>query len=212
MPARGRSSSFHRFPVILSRSAIAALGLLVLHPAEAPAQVPSQEVQIAMAVQAAPADRRDGARVLGYAEDGSVVVLREGENDLVCLSDNPKQEGFSAACYHVSIEPYMARGRELRAQGVEDPERTQRRWEEAEAGTLPMPEKPATMYVLSGESYDPATGEITERYLRYVIYTPWATAEETGLPTRPIGPASPWLMFPGTAGAHIMVSPPQEGG
>lgn len=179
-------------------------------PGHASAQgVPSVDVQIAQAVLSAPMDRREGARVLGYTAAGDVVELREGSNDLVCLADNPAQEGFNSACYHVSMEPYMARGRELTAQGIIDGgERNRIRWEEADAGTLPMPEEPATLYILSGESYDEATGEVEEAYLRFVVYTPWATPESTGLPARPMGPGAPWLMFPGTAGAHIMISPP----
>jgi hypothetical protein len=30
------------------------------------------------------------------------------------FADNPKQDGFSAACYHKDLEPFMARGRVLR--------------------------------------------------------------------------------------------------
>jgi hypothetical protein len=189
--------------------ALAALPLAT--PVEA--QVPDRDVQIATALKAAPPGRAEEATVLGYTASGEVVVLREGTNDLHCLADNPAQDGFNSACYHESMEPYMTRGRELRAEGITDGgQRNQMRWDEADAGTLPMPEEPATLYVLSGESYDPATDEIAGRYLRWVIYVPWATPESTGLPARPTGPGAPWLMFPGTAGAHIMVSPPQPGG
>jgi hypothetical protein len=69
---------------------------------------------------------------------------------------------------------------------------------------------PATLYVLTGKSYDPATGEVADRYLRYVVYTPYATPESTGLALSPSGPGAPWLMFPGTAGAHIMINPPKS--
>jgi hypothetical protein len=107
----------------------------------------------------------------------------------------------------------MARGRELSAEGVVDgQERNRIRWEAAEAGTLSMPEEPATLYVMTGSGFDPSTSTVSEAYLRYVLYTPWATVESTGLPDRPTGPGSPWLMFPGTAGAHIMISPPRSGG
>jgi hypothetical protein len=47
---------------------------------------------------------------------------------------------------------------------------------------------------------------VANSYTRWVIYTPGATAETTGLPLTP-GPGAPWLMFPGTPGAHIMISP-----
>lgn len=178
--------------------------------AGAVAQAPPPEEQIAAAVHAAPADRREGAQVLGWDDSGAVVTLREGSNDLVCLADTPGDERFSVACYHRSLESYMRRGRELRAEGVTDAEeRLKRRWEEADAGTLKMPEAPATLYVLSGSGYDAAADEVTDSYLRFVVYTPYATAESTGLPAQPIGEGAPWIMFPGTAGSHIMISPPR---
>lgn len=84
-----------------------------------------------------------------------------------------------------------------------------RRWQEADAGTLPMPKSPATLYVLSGSGYDAAAGRVIDGHLRWVVYTPWATPETTGLPLSPQAPGAPWLMFPGTPGAHIMITPPK---
>src|SRR5215212_652700 len=89
-------------------------------PAAAPAASPAD--QVAAAVLAAPADRRAGARVLGYDDKGALVTLREGTNDQVCLADNPKENGFSVACYHKDLEPFMARGRALAAEGMKTPE------------------------------------------------------------------------------------------
>jgi len=40
---------------------------------------------------------------------------------------------------------------------------------------------------------------------------PFATAESTGLPERPVEPHHPWIMNPGTHRAHIMISPLVEG-
>ena len=73
-----------------------------------------------------------------------------------------------------------------------------------------MPKTPATLYVLSGTRFDAAAGKVVDPYLRYVVYTPYATQETTGLPLSPPGPGGPWIMFPGTAGAHIMINPPRE--
>lgn len=180
-------------------------------PAAAPAKaVPAPEQQIAIAVQAAPEEFRAGAAVLGYDEAGALVTLRAGGNDLVCLAHTPGDPGVRVACYAKSLEPFMQRGRELRAQGVPDEARMQQRWKEAEAGTLKMPEVPATLYVLSGTGIDPATGAVTEPYRRYVVYTPWATSASTGLPEKPVAPGAPWIMFPGTPGAHIMINPPKD--
>ena len=105
--------------------------------------------------------------------------------------------------------PFMRRGRELAAQGVKGEERMKQRWQEADAGKLEMPKTPAALYVLNGGGFDAATGKVKDGVLRYVVYTPWATPESTGLPLEPQSEGGPWLMFPGTAGAHIMISPPE---
>lgn len=186
----------------------AAAALLLALPLAAQVAPPPPEEQIRAAVLAAPADRRDGAGVLGYDAAGKLVELRARQNDLICLADDPRDERFNAACYHESLEPFMARGRELAAQSLPEVERQQTRWKEIEAGTLPMPREPRTLHVLTGSAFDPAAGEVRDAFVRWVVYVPFATAESTGLPTQPAGNA-PWLMFPGTAGAHIMITPPR---
>ena len=49
---------------------------------------------------------------------------------------------------------------------------------------------------------------LQDAYLRWVIYVPFATPQTTGLSTKG-SDGAPWLMSPGTAGAHIMISPPK---
>ena len=188
---------------------ITLLTIMLVPALAGAADVPNLDAQIAGAVQAAPADRRDGAEVLGFDADGKLVTIREGSNDLICLADDPQQDGFNVACYQKDLEPYMARGRELTEQGVTGRERYNIRWKEIDEGKLAIPREPRTLYVLTGSAFDPATGTVTDPYERWVIYTPYATAEQTGLPTKG-GPSIPWLMYPGTAGAHIMISPPRN--
>jgi hypothetical protein len=175
----------------------------------AAADVPSPEVQIAAAVLAAPSDLRDGAAVLGYNPRGELVKLREGKNELICLASDPNKTAFSAACYHRDLEPYMARGRELVAQKITGPKRNELRWKEVADGKLSMPREPRTLYVLTGAGFDAPTGKVTDPYLRWVIYVPFATPESTGLSTK-ASDSAPWLMSPGTAGAHIMINPPKK--
>ncbi len=163
--------------------------------------------QIASAILAAPKERRDAATVLGYNDKGEVVTLRQGTNDMICLADDPKDKAFSVACYHKDLEPFMARGRELAAK-YKGKERHEVRWKEVDEGKVKMPREPRMLYVLTGSGYDAAKGEVTGAYLRWVVYVPYATPESTGLSTTP-GPA-PWLMYPGTAGAHIMINPPKK--
>jgi hypothetical protein len=71
-----------------------------------------------------------------------------------------------------------------------------------------MPDRPAALYSLTGPagSFDPATGKIEGAAPLYVVYTPYATAESTGLQTEATRGA-PWLMNPGTPWAHIMIVP-----
>lgn len=173
-----------------------------------PGQTPSAADQVAAAMLAAPEGRRTDATVLGYNAEGDVVTLRKGSNDLTCLADTPGDEEFSVACYHNDLEPFMARGRELSRQGYKGDERHEIRWKDVDEGRVSMPREPRTLYVLSGKVFDAAKGEVIEPYLRWVIYSAYATPESTGLPAES-GPG-PWLMYPGTAGAHIMISPPRE--
>jgi hypothetical protein len=174
------------------------------------AQVPPVEDQIGAAVLAAPEEYRADATVMGYDRPGSVVQLREGTNEFVCLADNPEEEGFSVACYHKDLETYMARGRELRAEGVGLAENLATREQEVLDGSLYWPTEPRSLYVRSGSEgvYDAATGTADGSSLRYVVYIANATAESTGLSERPSAPGAPWLMGGGTFRAHIMVIPP----
>jgi hypothetical protein len=172
------------------------------------AAIPPAAEQIAAAIQAAPKERRDGAAVLGYNPEGKLVTLRPGKNDLICLADDPKIDGLSVACYHKDLEPFMARGRELDAEGTKGQDRHKQRWKEVDDGKVKMPREPRMLYVLTGKSFDAASGTIADSYLRWVVYTPYATPESTGLSTK--SGEYPWLMYPGTAGAHIMISPPKK--
>ena len=173
------------------------------------ADIPSAQVQIGAAVLAAPAELRDGAAVLGYDAQGALVPLREGKNELICLATDPTKATFSVACYHKDLEPFMARGRELLAQKVTGAKRNEIRFKEVEDGKLRMPKEPRTLYVLTGKSYDAASGKVEDSYLRWVIYVPFATPESTGLSTK-ASDSAPWLMSAGTAGAHIMINPPRK--
>jgi hypothetical protein len=188
---------------------MSAISTVLLASAAMAADVPSPEVQIAAALLPAPAELRDGAAVIGYNAQGEVVTLRAGKNELVCLASNPANTRFSVACYHKDLEPYMARGRELAAQKITGDKSHEVRWKEIAEGKLSMPREPRTLYVMTGTGFDTASGKITNGYLRWVIYVPYATPQSTGLSTKAADNA-PWLMYPGTAGAHIMINPPKK--
>jgi len=174
--------------------------------------VPSPAIQIQTAVLSAPADKRENSTVLGYNDKGELVELRKGTNELISLADDPKVAGLNVASYHKDLEPFMKRGRDLRYSGKSAKEAMDIRDEEVKSGKLHMPRQPATLYVYTAkaENYDPITGNIKDGFLRYVIYIPYATAESTGLPTKPDSPGMPWLMDPGSHRAHIMITPPPK--
>jgi len=168
------------------------------------AQEPPTPQQIAGAVSPLPAAMRDGATVLGYRR-GKLVALRDGTNEMICLADDPSQAGFHAACYHRDLEPFMARGRALRAEGAERPAIDSVRAAEIESGALAMPREPRALYSLSSkQEFDPAAGIAPESSGLQVVYMPYATEESTGISATP-GPG-PWLMFPGKPWAHLMIA------
>ncbi|MBX2957034.1 MAG: hypothetical protein KF846_12805 [Cyclobacteriaceae bacterium] len=186
--------------------------LLILITHVSFAQIPTAEIQIKTAMLAAPEDKRDGAMVYGYNAKGEFVVLRKGTNEFVCITDDPKSSGFNVSCYHKDLEPFMARGRELKAQGKSFQEIFDIRETEVKSGKLFMPKQATNLqvYTAPAENYNAETGEVTKGNFRYVVYIPWATAESTGLPLKPEAPGMPWIMDPGTHRAHIMINPPPK--
>lgn len=171
--------------------------------------IDSEDALVATALLAAPEVSRANCTVMGYNMAGEFVTFREGDNEFIVLTDNPTQEGFNAACYHKDLEPFMARGRALRAEGKTPKEIFDIREEEAKSGKLNMGKPGATLHIYYGPEteYNPETSEVKGAHYRYVVYLPFATAESTGLPEKPIGSNHPWIMNPGTHRAHIMISP-----
>jgi hypothetical protein len=181
--------------------------LAVALPTSAQGTIAPADEQIAAAVLPLPADSRATATVLGYAPDGKLVTLRKGTGTMTCLADDPKVPEFHVACYHEAMEPFMARGRELRLSGVSGPQVDTVRFREAKSGALKVPTHPSSLYSLTGGTgFDKATGTAPGARWLYVVYIPYATSATTGLSDKPQANA-PWIMFPGTPKAHIMFTP-----
>ena len=173
--------------------------------------IDTDEALIATALMAAPEESRANSKVIGYNMAGEFVTLKEGDNQFIVLADNPKQDGFSAACYHKDLEPFMARGRALRAEGKSEKEVLDIREAEMKSGQIKItPGSTLHIYYGAETVYDPETSKVEGAQLRYVIYMPWATSESTGLPNIPMAKNHPWIMNPGTHRAHIMISPLPE--
>jgi hypothetical protein len=194
-----------RFSLIGACAGVAALTLPLAAQKPAAGKILPPAQQIAAATAAAPPELRAGAAVLGYDESKKLVKLREGTNDMVCLAHNPDVEKFHVACYHKGLEPFMARGRSLRAEGVKDPQVDTVRFKEIMSGKLKMPATPSALYTLNGDatSFDPATSKVTGAKWLYVVYIPGATTASTGI-TEKAATGVPWIMYPGTPKAHIM--------
>ena len=173
----------------------------------AAAQVPSADVQIAGAVSAAPEAMRATATVLGYRKGPDLVTLRQGTGEMICLADDPSDDRWQVSCYHRDLDPFMHRGRELKAAGLSRGPVDSARLAEIEAGALKMPKGPSALFNLyaAKDSVDQATGLAHAPAGLQVVYIPYATQESTGLPVKP-GDGLPWIMYPGKPWAHIMIS------
>lgn len=171
--------------------------------------IDTDEALIATALMAAPEDKRTESTVIGYNMAGEFVTLKEGTNEFICLADNPTQEGFNAAAYHKELEPFMARGRALKAEGKSPKEIFDIREEEIKSGKLKMGSSGTTLHLYYGPTakYDQETAMVEDAIYRYVVYMPFATGASTGLPEKPKQRNHPWLMDAGTHKAHIMISP-----
>ena len=193
--------------VLCALSVMTASRLTAQEPAGAAGLRPvlhSASYQIAAAVTPLPEEMRAGAAVLGYAAVGkSLVTLREGKNDMICLAPDPAATAFHAACYHRAMEPFMARGRSLRATGVTGGQVDTVRFAEVRAGKLKMPTQPSMLYQIFGGTFDSVTARASGGNSLFVTYIPFATPETTGISARPSA-TGPWIMFPGTPKAHIM--------
>lgn len=174
-------------------------------------EIPSADLQIKMAVQAAPTEFREHSTVYGYDTQGKFVTLREGDNGYICLAPDYKMSTYYVYCYPESLEPLMARGRELIAEGKRK-QRDEIREQEFKDGKLSIPQQPTTLYGYWGPAKDvnTETGEIKDAKRRYVIYVPFAKAADLGLSNKGNNLGMPWLMDEGTYKAHIMITPPLE--
>lgn len=174
------------------------------------AEILPAELQIKIAQQAAPEGFKEDAQVLGYNTDGELVELKAGSNGFICLAPDYRNPAhYAAYCYPESLEPLMARGRTLTAEGKAK-QKDEIRAAEIEAGTLYMPKEPTILYGYYGtlENLDRTSGEMSDAKRRYVIYVSGAMSTDLGLSNKPNNLGMPWLMNEGTYKAHIMITPP----
>src|SRR6185436_13580815 len=171
-------------------------------------QAATIDQQIAEATKILPEDLRAGATVVTYdAATGARKVLRQGTNFIEC---QPRMADGFTRCYHKSLGPRRDLEAKLRAEKKTDEQVSQAIAAAAKAGTLPA-SSPAMM---SYRGYDKR-----DRIQNlWVISLPNRTPESVGVSTTSQrdaaleGKGLPWMMAPGTPGAHIMIpiNPPAK--
>ena len=166
----------------------------------ATAQAP--DPRVAEAIRPLPDDLQAGATVVVYDEKtGERKVLRQGSNMMECQPKSPV-DGFTR-CYHKMLAPRRDMEAKLRAQGKKDEEVTAAVQEAIKAGTIKPPTFGTMSYRLSDDK-----GRIQKLW---VMSVPGATPETIGVSTSSqredalLGKGLPWLMLPGTPGAHVMI-------
>jgi len=164
--------------------------------------------QIAEAVKILPKDLRAGATVVTYdAATGARKVLRQGTNFIEC---QPRMADGFERCYNKSLAPRRDLEAKLRAEKKTDAEIQQAVAAAVKAGTLPSP--PPAMMAYRGYDKSDRIQNL------WVISLPNRTPESVGVSTASqrdaaiAGRGLPWMMLPGTPGAHIMIpiNPPAK--
>ena len=184
----------------MKRSCAVALASIVAGLTAVAAQTPTVDQQIAEAVHILPADLQAGATVVTYDAAGARKVLRQGTNFIEC---QPKMADGFERCYHKSLAPRRDLEAKLRAEKKTDEQIQQAVAAAVKAGTLLQPPKAMMSY----RGFDKS-----DRIQNlWVMSMPNATPESVGVSTASqrdaalAGKGLPWMMLPGTPGAHIMI-------
>ena len=173
---------------------------LALLPAGQRAQAQSAD-DIAKALLPLPEDLKTGAAVYEYDAKGDRKVWRAGTNHVECMPMD-KKDGFTR-CYSKTTADRRDFQAKLRAQGKADKDVTEM----------------TAAAVKEGKIKAPQFGSMTYRYtddpkrikLLWVMSVPGQTPESLGVSTGSQrdaalkGHGMPWMMLPGTPGAHIMI-------
>lgn len=167
-----------------------------------PVLAASPDEQIAQATTPLPDDLRAGATVVVYDPvTGARKVLRQGTSTLECEPENPR-DGFTR-CYSNVNRPRRELEEKLRAEKKSDKEIQAAISDAIKSGVLKVPPTGTMSYRLSNKD-----GVIKKLW---IVSVPYATPEMLGVSTVSQrdaalkGQGLPWMMLPGTAGAHIMI-------
>jgi hypothetical protein len=191
------------------KNIMTAASVLVLSSSLAGAgQAQSADQKIAEAVGNLPADLRAGATVVTYDPvSGDRQVLRQGTNFVEC---QPRMDDGFSRCYNKSLAPRRDLEGKLRAQKKSDKDIQDAVAAAVKSGAIPAPAKGMMSY----RAYD-KRDRIKDLW---VMSLPNATPESVGVSTTSQrdaaleGKGLPWMMLPGTPGAHVMIpiNPPAK--
>jgi len=157
--------------------------------------------EIAQATLPLPEDLRAGATVYKYdPATGERKVLRQGNNQVECT---PRGEDGFTWCYNTVTAPRRDFSAKLRAQKMDEKAIQVAMAEATKAGKIPETPFGTMSYRLYGKR--------DRIQLLWVLSVPGATPESIGVTTASAREdalelrGTPWLMLPGTPGAHIMI-------
>ncbi len=177
-----------------------AVALLALC-ASTPLLAQTNEEMIAQAIRPLPDDLKEGATVYRYdPATGERIVLRQGNNQVEC---RPKDEEGFTRCSPTANASRSDLSARLRAQGLSDEEVNAALADAEQKGLI----NPRIFGALSYRLYD----EPDRIQLLWIVSVPNATPEQLGMPTGAqrsnaiAGHGTPWMMEPGTPGAHLMI-------
>lgn len=169
--------------------------------ASGPLLAQSTQELIAQAVRPLPEDLRANATVFQYdAKTGDRIVLRQGSNQVEC---RPKDDAGFTRCTPTANASRSDMGAKLRAQGMSDDD-VDATLETAQTRGL------VNARIFGSMSYR-LFDEPDRIQLLWIISVPNATPEQLGMPTGGqrdnslAGRGTPWMMLPGTPGAHLMI-------
>ncbi len=179
----------------------AAMVALLIPLTVAPARAQSADPRVAESLKPLPEDLKAGATVVAYdAATGARTVLRQGTNEIEC---QPKADDGFIRCYNKILSPRRDLEAKLKAEKKSDKEISEAVAAALKAGTL----KSAPFGTMSYRYSD----DPQRIRLLWVMSVPNATPESIGVSTVSQrdaalkGQGMPWLMLPGTPGAHVMI-------
>lgn len=157
--------------------------------------------EIQKAVLPLPEDLRAGATIYTYDEHGDRKILRQGTNMVECMPKDPA-DGFTRCSNKVTADR-----RDFQAKLKAEKKSAKEIQEAVAQATKEGKLKPAPYGVMSYRYSD----DDKRIKLLWVMSVPGATPETTGVSTASQrdaalkGKGMPWMMLPGTPGAHIMI-------